>query len=129
MGGYDNNCAICGAIVKQLIHVDDDDIDQNANEDVEGVEDDSEDDGEDRNEDENDNDGSEGNEEDQIEDVNDQEDDNNEDEEEDNGEGENEDNDDDDEGYDKSLIKVEDVLWMNDVRVMSENREALSMNK
>lgn len=35
----------------------------------------------------------------------------------------------DDEGYDKSLIKVDDVLWMNDVRVMSENREALSMNK
>lgn len=35
----------------------------------------------------------------------------------------------DDEGYDKSLIKVDDVLWMNDVRIMSENREALSMNK
>lgn len=34
-----------------------------------------------------------------------------------------------DEGYDKSLIKVNDVLWMNDVRIMSENREALSMNK
>ncbi|KAL4803115.1 hypothetical protein BDV18DRAFT_153807 [Aspergillus unguis] len=35
----------------------------------------------------------------------------------------------DDERYDKSLVKVDDVLWMNEIRVMSENREALSMNK
>jgi hypothetical protein len=77
MGGYDNCCAICGVKVSQLIYEDDDDIDPNANEDVEN--------------------GSDSNE--------------------------------DDEGYDKSLIKVEDVLWMNDVRIISENREALSMNK
>ncbi|OJJ03998.1 hypothetical protein ASPVEDRAFT_764138 [Aspergillus versicolor CBS 583.65] len=77
MGGYDNCCAICGVKVSQLIYEDDDDIDPNANEDVQN--------------------GSESHE--------------------------------DDEGYDKSLIKVEDVLWMNDVRIISENREALSMNK
>ncbi|BCS23742.1 uncharacterized protein APUU_40186S [Aspergillus puulaauensis] len=110
MGGYDNGCAICGAKVEQLIY-DDDDGDNVAHDDVDNNVDEESDD---VNEEENDDD--EGDDQDNDEDDNENNDDN-------------EDSNNNDQGYDESLIKLKDVLWMKDVRVMSENREALSMNK
>jgi uncharacterized Zn finger protein (UPF0148 family) len=111
MGGHDNYCAICGTPVSQPIW-DDEDNNNTAEEDDEN------DNNTDEEDDENDNNTDE------------------EDDEYDNNTAEEDDENDDDAAeeddeyeYDRSILSVRDVLWMNDVRLICENNEATSINK